>query len=104
MTQLTPDIAAFIIVPVQDDQSFGSLYEIKSESDEIFISGATVDNIDIIDGITASKLKAQGVVVSKSTTPNVGVQSTTVTSGAQDITNGISGTTSSSSNNGGISF
>lgn len=101
MTQLTPDISAFVIVPVQDDQSFGSLYEIKSESDEIFISGATVDNIDIIDAITASKLKAQGEVISKTTTLNVGVQSTTVVSDARDVTRGLN---SSNSNSGGYSY
>jgi len=115
MTQLTPDISAFVIVPVQESQSFGSLYEIKSESDEIFISGATVDAIDIIDALTASKLKAQGEVILKSTVTNVGVQSTTVTSNAQDITNGITSTGSTtsttststgstSSNNGGYSY
>jgi hypothetical protein len=102
MTQLSPDISAFVIVPVQESQAFGSLYEIKAEADEIFISGATVDSIDIIDALTASKLKAQGEVVLKSTTANVGVQSTTVSSDAQDITNGISG--NSSSSNGGYSY
>ena len=118
MSQLTPDVSAFVIVPVQDDQTYGSLHEIKAEADEIFISGAIVDNIDIIDAITASKLKAQGSIVSKATTTNVGVQSTTVVSNAVNITNTNSSTannssssstsssssSSSSSSNGGYSY
>ena len=40
MQQLAPDIVTFVIVPDQVAQTFGSLYEIKAEVDEIFISGA----------------------------------------------------------------
>ena len=75
MNQLNPDIVSVVIVPVQDTQVFGSLYEIKSESDEIFVSGATVDNVEIIDTITASKLKAAGNIVTTINTPGSGVQS-----------------------------
>jgi len=75
MQQLSPDLVTFIIVPDQQTQGFGSLFEIKSESDEIFISGATVDNIEIIDAITATRLKASGNVVTASETTNTGIQS-----------------------------
>jgi len=77
MNNLSPDLVTFVIVPVQDDQSFGSLYEIKSESDEIFISGATVSDIDIIDGITASRLKASGNVVTSVENSSTGITSST---------------------------
>jgi hypothetical protein len=76
MTQLAPDIVTFIMVPDQSSQSFGSLYEIKSESDEIFISGATVFDVEIIDAVTASKLKASGSVVTATSTVNTGINST----------------------------
>jgi len=62
MNSMTPDITNFIIVPGSVG-SFGSLYEIKSQSNELFINGATVDNIDIIDSITASQLQASGSIV-----------------------------------------
>ena len=75
MYELSPDLSTFIIVPNQGNQSFGSLYEIKSESDEIFISGATVDDIEIIDAVTASKLKAENNVVTEVTSVNTGIQS-----------------------------
>jgi hypothetical protein len=81
MNELTPELTTFVIVPVQEDQSFGSLYEIKSESDEIFISSATVVDVDIIDGVTASRLKASGNVVVGTTTPNTGVQSSSYSTG-----------------------
>ena len=76
MHQLAPDLSTFIIVPVQQDQSFGSLFEIKAEADEIFISGASVDNIEIIDAVTASRLNASGQVLTKVSTTNTGIQST----------------------------
>lgn len=75
LIELTPDLATFVIVPEQQNQTFGSLFEIKSESEEIFISGATVADIDIIDEITASRLQAGGAIVRQTTTVNSGILS-----------------------------
>jgi hypothetical protein len=58
MNQLTPDITNFIIVPRQDGAYFGSLFEIKCPSNQIFINGATVADIEIISGITSSNIKS----------------------------------------------
>lgn len=63
MNKLTPNIVNIVIVPVQNNLSFGSLYEIKSNSDELFVSSATVDNVEIISEITASKIKSSGIVI-----------------------------------------
>ena len=62
MNIMTPDITNFVIVPKQNN-SFGSLYEIKCQSNEIFVSGATILDIEIIDSITTSEIKALGNVV-----------------------------------------
>jgi hypothetical protein len=67
MNSLTPDISNFVIVP-KNDTSFGSLYEVACQSDEIFISGVTINDIEIIDGITASQLKASSSIVTTSGT------------------------------------
>ena len=76
MSDLAPDLVTFLIVPKQENQVFGSLFEIKAEVDEIFISGATVDNTEIIDAVTASRLKALGgSVVTASTSTRAGIQS-----------------------------
>jgi len=45
-------------VPRQSGLNFGSLFEIKSASDQLFINGATVDDIEIITSITPSMIKA----------------------------------------------
>jgi hypothetical protein len=56
ITQNSPDISNMVLVPKQPTQVFGSLLEIQSRPDEIFISSATVDNIEIISNITATEL------------------------------------------------
>lgn len=53
---LTPKIASVIIVPSNNGLSFGNLYQINAEPDEIMISCATVDNVEIISAITAANL------------------------------------------------
>jgi hypothetical protein len=67
MNRLSPYIVNFVIVPKKAAINFGGLYEIRSEKDQIFINGATVDDIEIISTITASKLKAAGAITAGST-------------------------------------
>ena len=62
LNSLTPDITNFIIVP-KTDSGFGSLFEINCPSDEVFISGVTIDNIEIIDAITASQIKSEQNII-----------------------------------------
>ena len=59
---LAPDIVSIVIVPEDANSSFGSLFQINSEGNEIFKSGATVNDVEIIDELTATKLKAQGYI------------------------------------------
>ena len=61
MKEMAPDVVTFLIVPEDASQTFGSLFEIKSEVDEIFISGATVNDIQIIDAVTANQIVASSV-------------------------------------------
>jgi hypothetical protein len=51
---LTPYITNFLIVAVSS--GFGNLYEVACQSNEIFISGATAANIEVIRSATASQL------------------------------------------------
>ena len=89
MATVAPELVTIVIVPNQELQGFGSLYEIKSESDEIFISGATVDNVEVIDAVTASRLKASGKVLTVATSTNSGIQSAgTYTSGTVTSSSG----------------
>ena len=75
MNKVSPDVSSIVLVPKNIKQSFGSLYEIKSENDEIFVSSATVQDIEIIDAITATRLNATGAVVTSDEVLNTGVQS-----------------------------
>jgi len=61
MNELTPNITNFIIVPKTNN--FGSLYEVACLTNEIFISGATVNNIQIIDAVTAFQINTTGTIV-----------------------------------------
>jgi hypothetical protein len=78
VNQLAPDVSSFVIVPRQGGVGFGSLFEIKSASDQIFINGATVDDIEIISGITASVIKSiAGTTVASSSTSQQSITSST---------------------------
>ena len=67
MNQLTPDITNFVVTP-KSVGSFGSLYEVACQSNEIFINGAGISDIEIIDAITASQLKSTSAIVTTSGT------------------------------------
>ena len=62
MSRLTPNIVNFLIVPKDGNLTFGSLFEIRAEKDQIFINGATVADIEIISGVTASIIKSAGAI------------------------------------------
>ena len=100
MNQLSPRLVSVLIVPNQSTSKFGSLFEIKSEPDEIFISSATVGDIETISEITAKEIQASGTVITSinSADANANIvssaSSATVTS---TNTNSVSTTTSSPS-------
>jgi hypothetical protein len=53
-----------VLVPQDPLKSFGDLYEIRSQPNEIFVNAATVTDIEVIDALTSSELR---------TAPNSGV-------------------------------
>ena len=58
LNSTAPSLSNIVIIPKQTTQVFGSLFEIQSRPDEILISGATVDDIEIVTAITASEVRA----------------------------------------------
>ena len=50
-------IGSVVIVPKDPEKSFGDLYEIRSAPYEIFTNAATVDDVEIIDALTASNIQ-----------------------------------------------
>lgn len=65
--QLSPDIVNFIIVPTAPEKYFGSLFQVFSMPDEIFLSTASVADLEIVDTITAGLLKTNGPIVVSNT-------------------------------------
>ena len=53
---LAPNVASIIIVPTSTDIAFGGLLQINSNPDEIMVSAATADNVQIISAITAAQI------------------------------------------------
>ena len=90
LQQLSPNLVTFVVVPNSSLDVFGSLFEVKAEADEIFISGARVSDIEIIDEVTATKLQTSGNISTSTTAVNTGIQSTSlnVTSTSTSSTTG----------------
>lgn len=59
-TSLVPNVSSIVIVPANAGSQFGTLYQINAEPDEILVSAATVDNVQIISSITAAQLNITG--------------------------------------------
>jgi hypothetical protein len=55
--QLGTIISSVVLVPLDPQKSFGDLYEIRSQPNEIFANAATIDNIDVIEALTSTNLR-----------------------------------------------
>jgi hypothetical protein len=55
--QLGTIISSVVLVPLDQQKSFGDLYEIRSQPNEIFANGAIIDNIDVIEALTSTNLR-----------------------------------------------
>jgi hypothetical protein len=50
-------ISSVVLVPLDTQKSFGDLYEIRSQPNEIFVNGATINNIEVIEALTSTNLR-----------------------------------------------
>jgi len=55
--QLSRIISSVVIVPNSANSEFGNLFEISSASDQLFISTATVNNVQIVANLTEQNLR-----------------------------------------------
>ena len=88
--QLAPDLLTAVIVPNQSGQGFGSLFQIDSAADEIFISGATVNDVSIITALGANQLAASGTVVTSTATTTTNTTTGSAVSGSTTTGSGSS--------------
>jgi len=70
MVYVSPDIINFIITPKNPSLPFGSLFEISCQSNEILISGATINDIDIIDAVTSNQINAISPIINNTNVSN----------------------------------
>jgi len=94
--QLAPDLLTAVIVPNQSGQTFGSLFQINSAADEIFISGATVDDVSIITALGANQLASSGTVVTSTSTATTNTTTGSAVSGSTTTGSGSSSSSGSS--------
>jgi hypothetical protein len=50
-------VSSIVLVPLDPSKSFGDLYEIRSAPNEIFVNGATVNDIEVITALTSTNLQ-----------------------------------------------
>ena len=50
--QLSSIIASVIVVPIKSESQFGDLFQIKTEPNELFLSTARVQNVEIVESLT----------------------------------------------------
>jgi hypothetical protein len=54
---LAPDVQSIVVVPVDTTQSFGRLFQIQTEPDQLFISVAVASDVVIVDSFSDSELR-----------------------------------------------
>jgi hypothetical protein len=59
-TTLVPNVSSIVVVPSNTNSQFGTLYQIDADPNEILVSAATVDNVQIISAITSAQLNITG--------------------------------------------
>jgi len=88
--RLAPSLLTVVIVPNQSGQSFGSLFQISSAADEIFISGATVNDVSTITALGANQLEASGTVVTSTSSATTNTTTSSAVSGSTTVGSGSS--------------
>tara|TARA_Y100000590_G_scaffold356693_1_gene411055 strand:- start:17248 stop:20724 length:3477 start_codon:yes stop_codon:yes gene_type:complete len=58
--QLSTQISSVVIVPKDAEAKFGDLFQIKAASNELFFSTASVDDVEIVSGLTGANLRSTG--------------------------------------------
>jgi hypothetical protein len=55
--ELGSTIGSVVLLPKDPTKAFGDLYQVNSAANEIFVSAATVNDVEIVDSLTASQLR-----------------------------------------------
>lgn len=71
-------ISSVVLVPLNPLKSFGDLYEIRSAPNEIFVSAATVADVEVIDALTQSNIRSQTSVAGLYPVTSIGATGSTI--------------------------
>ena len=52
-------VSSVVLVPLNPLKSFGDLYEIRCAPNQIFVSAATVADVEVITALTQSNIRSQ---------------------------------------------
>ena len=55
--KLSGIVSSVVLVPLNQDKYFGSLYEIRCAPNQIFVNGATVQNVEVITALTSTNIR-----------------------------------------------
>lgn len=87
--QLGSIISSVVLVPLNPLKSFGDLYEIRSAPNEIFVSAATVSDIEVITALTQSNIRSQTTVSGLYPVTTIGAPGSTIgQTGTSPLTTG----------------
>ena len=56
-SQIGDVVSSVVLVPLNPQKSFGDLYEVRSAPNQIFVNGATVNDIEVITALTSTNLQ-----------------------------------------------
>ncbi len=79
--QLGSIISSVVLVPVNPLKTFGDLYEIRCAPNEIFVSAATVADVEVISALTQSNIRSQTPVSGLLPVTTVGAPGPTIGQG-----------------------
>ena len=71
-------ISSVVLVPLNPLKSFGDLYEIRSAPNEIFVSAATVTDVEVITALTQSNIRSQTSVSGLYPVTSIGAPGSTI--------------------------
>lgn len=55
--RLAPDLQSMVIVPRDNNQAFGRLFQVRAEPDELFISAASPEDIEVVQFFTDEEIR-----------------------------------------------
>jgi hypothetical protein len=56
-SQIGDIVSSVVLVPLNPQKSFGDLYEIRSAPNQIFVNGATLADVEVIQALTSTNLR-----------------------------------------------